>query len=179
MGTAAAQPGRRRRHGSRRWLVVAAGALLTAACASAPLDTADVAADLQPSQVQADPAAGRDRMVIWGGRIVASTNLEDQTRLEVVSYPLTARDQRPQTGRQPGARFLIYRDGYLETAQYAPGRTVSVRGRIGDSERGRIGEADYTYPVVRAEQLHLWPEQAVAADPGPRINFGVGVIFSR
>lgn len=171
--------GRRHRCGRWRWPLVAAGALLIAACASAPLDTTDVATDVTPEQVRADPESARGQAVIWGGRIVASKNLEEQTRLDVVSYPLAARSQRPQSERQPGPRFLIYRDGYLETAQYAPGRDVSVRGHIGDIERGRIGEADYTYPVVHADQLHLWPVQASAPDPGPRINFGVGVIFSR
>lgn len=176
---AGSMPGRTRRYGRWRLPLVAVGALLIAACASAPLDSTGVATDITPEQVRTDPESARDETVIWGGRIVASKNLEDRTRLEVVSYPLAARSQRPQSDRQPGPRFLIYHDGYLETAQYAPGRDISVRGRVGDTERGRIGEADYTYPVVHADQLHLWSEQASAPDSGPRINFGVGVIFSR
>lgn len=148
-----------------------------AGCASAPLSTEGVAADVTPASAAAEPPAAEGRTVLWGGVIVAAENLEERTRLQVVGYPLDERSQRPLTGREPLGRFLAYRDGYLETAEFGAGRRVTVRGSVTGSERGRVGEADYTFPTVRIEALELWPQRAEQRD-GPRIHFGIGVIFS-
>lgn len=148
-----------------------------AGCASAPLSTEGVAAEITPASAAAEPSAADGRTVLWGGVIVAAENLEERTRLQVVGYPLDDRSQRPLTRREPLGRFLAYRDGYLETAEFGAGRRLTVRGTVTGSERGRIGEADYTFPTVRIEALELWPERAEQRE-GPRIHFGIGVIFS-
>lgn len=146
-------------------------------CATAPLSTEGVAADITPSRAAAEPSTADGRIVLWGGVIVAAENLEERTRLQVVAYPLDGRSQRPLIDNEPLGRFLAYRDGYLETAEYGAGRRVTVRGAVTGTERGRVGEADYTYPTVRIEALELWPQRAQQQE-GPRIHFGIGVIFS-
>jgi len=164
----------------RRAVPLLALVALLGACAHAPLDAEGVDLALTPEDVRADADGTRDRAVIWGGQIVRAENLADSTRLEIVSYPLDARSQRPRAEQRPGARFLVDRAGYLETAEYEPGRSITVRGRVTGTEAGRIGEADYDYPVVTADEMHLWPRRAAGAERAqPRINFGVGIIFSR
>lgn len=146
-------------------------------CASAPLSTEGVSADVTPETAAAEPSAAQDRIVLWGGVIVAAENLEERTRLEIIGYPLDSRSQRPLLESEPLGRFLAYRGGYLETAELEAGRRVTVRGTVTGTERGRVGEADYTYPAVRAEALELWPRRREQRE-GPRIHFGIGVIFS-
>lgn len=146
-------------------------------CATGPLSTEGVAGNVTPASAAAGPSAADGRIVLWGGVIVAAENLEERTRLEIVGYPLDRRSQRPLLEEAPLGRFLAYRDGYLETAEFGAGRRVTVRGTVTGTERGRVGEADYTYPTVRIEALELWPQRQEQRE-GPRIHFGIGVIFS-
>lgn len=151
--------------------------LLLAACATGPkYETSDVAMDITPGRAAVEGEVLRGKRVIWGGTIVASTNLAQATRLEVLAYPLDS-SQRPQTSKEAGARFLILHSGYLETVDYAPGRLVTVRGLLAGTDEGMVGEKHYTYPRVEAEQLYLWPK---ASEPQePRLQFGIGVMFGR
>lgn len=146
-------------------------------CATAPLSTEGVADDITPASAAAEPAAADGRIVLWGGVIVAAENLEERTRLEIVGYPLDRRSQRPLLEGEPLGRFLAYRDGYLETAEFGAGRRVTVRGTVTGTERGRVGEAGYTYPTMRIDALELWPQRQEQRE-GPRFHFGIGVIFS-
>ncbi len=153
--------------------------LLAAGCASGPqFKTEGVATGLTPREA---PGRGADIVgtrVLWGGVIVSGTNLENATRLEVLGYPLDD-SQEPETDRSPVGRFLVIEQGYLETADYAPGRRVTVVGPITAMREGKIGESPYTYPVVDPDRMHLWPRETTRRATEPRIHFGVGVIFGR
>jgi outer membrane lipoprotein len=160
-------------------LILAVALALLAGCATGPrYDTAGVATDLVPAEVSANPALHRGTQVIWGGLIVVTRNLADYTELEVLGYPLD-RSQRPDAGRSPQGRFLVRTRGYLEEVDYAQGRRVTVTGTLGEHVDGLVGEAPYTYPLLQARDIHLWPVDT-RRDPGsPRFHIGVGVIFSR
>lgn len=154
--------------------------LLLAACASTPrFETEGVRTDITPQAAVRTSAGELGQEVLWGGVIVESRNLRDATQFEILSYPL-GEDQRPDTNKQPRGRFLAVQPGYAETADFAPGRLITVRGQLQEQVRGRIGEADYTYPVVAIEDLELWRPQTVA-EPRlrPRFNFGIGVMIGR
>lgn len=150
--------------------------LLLGACASGPrYPTEGVELALTPRQAVSETAALRGKTILWGGMIINSSNLEEQTRLEVLAYPLDS-SQYPQTDSAPLGRFLLIKDGYLETVDFAPGRLVTVRGPLDGTQGGKVGETGYTYPLVRARDLYLWPR---AGRSEPRIHFGVGVMFGR
>lgn len=161
-----------------RSLVPALAAALLAGCASGPLPVEGAARDLTPSAVTADPEAAAGRTVLWGGIIVAAKNLPERTRLEILGYPIDRRSQRPLTDEAPTGRFLAYEDGYLETAEFAQGRRITVRGAITGTESGRVGEADYTYPSVDIESLELWPADTARQREDSRFHFGIGIILS-
>lgn len=149
------------------------------ACATGPRYPATgVATDLLPAEVSASPASHRGTRVIWGGIIVATRNLREYTEIEVLGYPLDSR-QRPLTSRTPQGRFLVRQAGYLEEVDHAPGRHMTVTGILGDKLDGRVGEATYTYPLVQARDLHLWPTDPQGDSSRTRFNIGVGVIFGR
>lgn len=154
--------------------------LLVTGCATGPtFDTTGVDRTLTPARAAADIDKVRDQRVLWGGVIVASRNLKDQTQLEVLGYPLN-RSGKPDRDDPPQHRFLVVKPGYLETADYAEGRMVSAVGTVARTEDGKVGEARYVYPVLTATEIHLWPrESGYARSNEPRINFGVGVIFGR
>ena len=97
--------------------------LALAACATTPpLDPAGTLADFGPHQVDAtDPPAGS--AVLWGGMIVEVDNRADRTEIEVLAYPLDAR-QRPRLW--PGAACWAAAPPPHQTA--APAWAAAARG---------------------------------------------------
>src|SRR5690606_9259956 len=124
---------------------------------------------LTPSEAVADIEAARGRRVAWGGVIVSTRNLAQTTEIETVGYPLDD-SGRPQTGAPPQQRFLLVRQGYLEAADFRSGRLITAVGTVTGTRRGRVGEADYVYPVLEADEIYLWP-------PGDRAPRGSNVHF--
>lgn len=164
----------------RKLLIALALAGLAAGCAGQQprFDTADTNLALTPQQAAAQ-ASAVGRRVLWGGTIVNASNLTDRTQLEVLAYPLDD-DQRPRTDLSPIGRFLAVRDGYLETADYAPGRQVTVAGTVEGTSRGQVGQADYTYPLLRVDDIQLWPrEPRYRSGVQPRFGVGIGISIGR
>ena len=146
---------------------------LLAACASAPtFDTSRVDPALTPRGVAAELDAVTGKTVLWGGVILAITNLKSGTQLEVLGYPLDD-DNRPLRDSNPLGRFLIQYPGFLEPATYAEGRMVTVLGTIHGAVTGKVGESDYRYPIVTSEQLHLWAKDS--GNNRGNVHFGIGV----
>ncbi|MCG6201291.1 Slp family lipoprotein [Psychromonas antarctica] len=112
--------------------------------------------------------------VLWGGMIIASTNLQDTTQLEILAYPL-ASNQRPDTEQAPIGRFIAIYQGYLEKSDYAQGRLITMKGELQGKRSGRIGESEYIYPVLNTTQQHLW-KKISPRDP-PRFHFGLGLML--
>lgn len=161
-------------HPSLRVLGMAGLVLLLSACASSPLATDDQAiAPFGPAHVLSGEAAAGER-VVWGGRIAAVRNLAEFTELTIVSYPLDRAD-RPRVQSEPGVRFLLRQQGFLEPVQYTPGRFLSVRGTVAGLEQTPVGEHWLELPVLEAEQLHLWPADVSQWQSQTRFNIGIGI----
>ena len=146
---------------------------LLAGCATSPdFDTTKVDKALTPQSVIAEPEISHGRTVLWGGTILDIHNLENSTQIEVLAYPLNS-SHRPALDNQPLGRFIIQHKGYLEPTNYAQGRLVSVLGSVADSQSGKVGETSYTYPVIKAQQLHLW--SLYDDQSNTSFHFGLGI----
>jgi outer membrane lipoprotein len=146
--------------------------LLLGACASGPnFNTYGVDRALTPRGVAAAPQPASGKLVLWGGVIVSTANLKDRTQIEVLAYPLDS-NERPKQQDDPLGRFILEQAGYLEPASYAEGRLVTVVGTVSGVLPGTVGESDYTFPLVTARQLTLWPTSR--GDDGTSIHFGIG-----
>jgi outer membrane lipoprotein len=148
--------------------------LLTSCATSPKLNTEGIDLGITPQRAVADNATLQGRSVLWGGVIVNSANLKEKTQIEILAYPLDS-DQRPDLDKNPLGRFLAQQEGYLETSDYSQGRLITVSGKIGKNLDGRIGETDYTYPVIQIKQHYLWPKRS--NEPESSVHFGIGVIF--
>ncbi len=121
-----------------------------------------------------DIRMAKDHRVEWGGVIVTAKNLRDWTDLEILAYPLDSA-ARPETEKKPLGRFILRQKGYLETVDYAPGRRITAVVDVMEIKEGFVGQAPYRFPVLNAEQLHLWPKNVRAsAEPSVRLGFGFG-----
>ena len=150
-------------------------ALLVSGCAT-PYDIGNADPRVTPVEAAQDVAGMLNHTVAWGGLIAAAKNLKDKSELEVVGYPLDS-ENRPNHDAKPTGRFLVIQPGYLETADYAPGRLITVVGTVTETRSGTVGEAIYIYPVVAASKLRLWPKPSSnRSEPGFHFGIGVGII---
>lgn len=142
-------------------------------CATSPnFDTTQVDQSLTPRSVIAETATNHNKIALWGGTILDTRNLKDTTQIEVLAYPLNSFHQ-PMQESKPLGRFIIQHQGYLEPTTYAQGRLLTVLGSVSDSKSGKVGESDYTYPVINSHQLHLWPP--ASGKSKTTFHFGIGV----
>lgn len=111
----------------------------------------------------------RDVQVLWGGIIIGAENKPNFTDITVLYYPLD-NSQQPDVDKPAQNRFVVRHAGYLETMVYAPGREITVIGTLQDVEEGKVGDASYRFPVLKADKIYLWP-----LGENSRVRFGVGV----
>jgi len=150
-------------------------ALLVSGCAT-PYDIGNADPRVTPVEAAKDVAGMVNHTVAWGGLITVAKNLKEKSEIEVVGYPLDS-ENRPNRDAKPTGRFLVIQSGYLETADYAPGRLITVVGTVTETRRGMVGEANYIYPVVVATKLQLWPKSSLdRREPSFHFGIGVGVI---
>lgn len=126
------------------------------ACASLPPELATQSqqpiTDYQ-QWVNSDPKQSHE--VRLGGVIAKVTNLKDRTRLEIVNLPISSTG-KPSLDDDPKGRFVAYVDGFLDPIAYANGRLITVAGSSLEPEVGKVGDYDYTFPVVQVTGQRLW-----------------------
>jgi len=161
-------PGRR---GSRAVAALLSAAMLLGACEATLPVTGD--RGVTPQQVTAAPESYRSHRIQWGGVIVDSRNLPHATEIELIAYPLDY-SGRPDTTAAPRGRFIAIKSGYLETVDYAKGRLATLDGIVSDLRDGKVGDADYRFPMVEIGQIRLWPQYS-GWERRPQIHFGIGI----
>lgn len=159
----------------KRAVILPAVVLLAAGCATSPLDTSGVTSRATPSEIVGSLPEVRGKRVQWGGHIVSVVNKAQETRIEVLSYPM-ARNGFPNDYRKPTGRFVLRHDGFLEPRDFAPGRMLTVVGTVDSLVRTSVQDTEFLLPLVHSEQLKLWDQKYGYGDRGrPRFGFGVGV----
>lgn len=142
-------------------------------CSSTPIfDSQSVDKSLTPQSVKAESSISLGKTALWGGTILDTRNLKTTTQIEVLAYPLDS-SHRPLLDKKPLGRFIISHAGYLEPASYAQGRHISVLGKIAKPQLGKVGETQYTYPVINSEKVHLWSQEDKKSKTS--FHFGIGV----
>ena len=111
--------------------------------------------DVSVAEAVREPERLHGTVVRWGGDIVALHNLRDATHIEIVGRRLEA-NGRPRDEDHSEGRFWVQVRGFFDPAVYAPGREVTVHGRLDGTVEQLIGEYPYRYPRVRADHVYLW-----------------------
>ena len=155
-------------------LAAPAALLWLAACAPAPIyKTTGAAATAAPFQVAQSPENFSNREVIWGGRIVQVKVFADHSEIEVLAYPLDT-SQRPKANDSGNGRFIAVMPGYVESLDYPAGGLITVSGQLAGSRAGKVGQADYVFPLVQVNQSHVWTADEMNKGKN-NVHFGVGV----
>jgi len=141
------------------------------ACASAiPATWKGQARTVPFPELQGAPESYAGQLLLIGGEVFTVKPKGEWVEIEVLERPLGFRD-RPQTDRPPRGRFLI-----LSTLQgldkIKPGRQITVVGEMRGREVRPLEAMSYTYPIVMARYVHLWPGPLLPGGPDIGIEIG-------
>ena len=151
----------------RRGTVLVAGLVLAGCAGVIPQAFREgVDPNLTFAGLQANPEAYNGRRVAFGGEILKTTPMAQETEIEVLHYPLDYYD-RPDRSAPSGGRFLVRRTGFLDPAVYAAGRLITVAGIVQGSVQRPVGDVNYRYPAIGAEYVYLWPRYAAVYPVDP------------
>ncbi len=115
-----------------------------------------ISEELTLKVVLKNPDAYKGKTILWSGVIVSSVNLKEGTIIEVLQKPADMQG-KPKDVDESEGRFLALYSGYLDVAIYTQERKVTVAGQVQGKKIQPLGEIDYTYPLISAKEIHLWP----------------------
>lgn len=112
--------------------------------------------DITFKEILNAPERYQGQMVILSGIIIDAKNTKEGTLFEILQSPAGFRGKPKDTDKSEG-RFLVHNDSYLDLNIYTKGRSVTVAGQIEGKRVLPLGEAEYTYPLIRSKEIYLWP----------------------
>jgi outer membrane lipoprotein len=121
-------------------------------------DTADKTVRFE--KLQADPDSFTGKLIIVGGTIAQTSDVNQGTLIEVIQRPLDYWG-KPERTKRTGGRFLVFHQGTLNALAFAPGIDITVAGEVLGTSSPMIGTKQYDYPVVLSKELKRW-------EPEPR-----------
>jgi hypothetical protein len=102
-----------------------------------------------------NPTAYVGKIVLWGGEIIETVNVQGGSEITVLETPLDYQE-RPESARYSRGRFIAKSSEFLDPAIYKKGQKITLAGEIVGNEIKPLGKTEYAYPVVMVKQLHLW-----------------------
>ncbi|MGH7940175.1 MAG: Slp family lipoprotein [Limisphaerales bacterium] len=144
------------RNGKYVGFVMLVGCL--AGCAANPIqqNLRNQARPLSLTQVTANPEATRGDTVIWGGRIMNTTNGPYGGQIYVLQLPLRCNDSPKNHEANPAGHFIAISPEHLDPAAYPPGGLITVAGRVHGVRNEYLHNTLCAFPLVQIKQTHLW-----------------------
>ena len=102
--------------------------------------------------------------VILGGYILQTKTFENETRITVLQTPLDFQERPKDTDSSEG-RFMVVYQGFLDPEVYAKDRLVTVGGVVAGSMKSDEPSITYTYPLIQASDVYLWPKKDYYYNP--------------
>ncbi|TCP93457.1 outer membrane lipoprotein [Cricetibacter osteomyelitidis] len=106
-------------------------------------------------KIEADDYACQCKPVRLGGKVLSATALQHQTKLEILSYPVSKFSAKPVIDAMSDGRFISYVKGFVDP-EAVKEQYVTVSGKLKKPETGKIDQVNYQYPVVQADQFKQW-----------------------
>jgi outer membrane lipoprotein len=116
--------------------------------------------DLTPESLLRDLETYRGKLVLLGGEIIETRNLENETVIEILQRPLRRYNSRPLRGEDHDGRFLVRYETFKDPYIFSQGREMTVVGTVVGKEVSKIDQKSYTYVLLENRESHLWPEEA-------------------
>jgi len=142
--------------------------VLLAGCVSVPDSVKGTSATPQEDLVQVlnAPQHYVGQEVRFGGKVIAVSNKNGSTRLEIAAMQLDGA-ARPILGSPTIGRIFADINGFVDPVNVS-NQMVTVVGPVSGLAKGKIGDADYTYVTVKVTGYQRWHSvQQVVAPPQP------------
>ena len=131
--------------------------MVLTACSTLPPSINDAPQpDIQLQQHLITDAIGKQ--VRWGGRIIEVDNDEEDTRIQVLAFPLNSFG-RPDSNQDSLGRFMIYSKGFLDPEVYKVDRYITVFGTILQQHTIQVGKKNLALPMVEMNEHHIWKQE--------------------
>lgn len=143
-------------------LLLLAGIAFVSACSSLP-EELELPEEKEPTLVgfgtviQA-PERYVGQLVRWGGVIANVSNKSDHTLIEVTYYPLQYTGRPKVDEKHSAGRFRTKLQGLADPMVYKQGKSITFLGQLGEPQSSQIGEFNYKFPLLLAQQHVLWQE---------------------
>lgn len=95
--------------------------------------------------------------VRWGGTIIDVENNANETKIQILFYPLNYYG-RPKLNNPSSGRFLTISKQFLDPAIYAKGTEITVVGTLQGTLEKMIGKKIITEPIVAIDSHYVWPQ---------------------
>ncbi len=141
-----------------KFMTVIMIALLSGCVAMKPSIENPPARDLQYAQVLPNLSQYQGEIVRWAGVVADVSNLENQSELTLVQFPVT-RYGKPITTANSAGRFIVQSSSFLDPLIYEKGALVTVVGTLSGDETRKVGQKSLRMPVVTMTDSQVWPEQ--------------------
>jgi outer membrane lipoprotein len=123
-------------------------------------------------QIRQDPERYKGTVVLLGGTIAETKDLQKETVIEVLQKDLGVWFA-PKEQKTTGGRFLVICPDLLDPTVYREGRKITVAGEImGKRVEKRSDGSEYVYPVLRERDMHLWPDYSGRVTPSFFFGYG-------
>ncbi len=111
------------------------------------------------SEIKQKPVSSRGKLYILGGIIVKTTVTKKGSLIEALFVPVNSRGYLKGL-RATDGRFLALYKGkeFLDPLIFDKKREITLAGEFIEMRRGKIDEADYTYPFFEIKEIYLWQE---------------------
>jgi outer membrane lipoprotein len=127
-------------------------------------------------ELRQDPERHMGKYFLLGGGIAAVNNTSEGGELEMVQFRTDESGNIISTA-DSGGRFIARSAGFLDPALYRPGLLVTLVGEVQGKTTMRLGELNYSYPVLAIREIHLWKPEEAAAPPAFHFGIGIGTII--
>ncbi len=123
------------------------------------------------TQVKAAVETYNGQPISFGGKVLGARRLKEGTRIEILQLPLTDSLRPTVDLSKSQGRFMALQKEFLDPATVPPGTFVTVTGEVAGSITLPLDETEYTYPLVRINNLRVWAEDD---EESPRIRRPIG-----
>lgn len=166
----------------KKWILALLPLFLLTGCVTIPEDLQGSYPSSTPASMGAASNVGET--VRWGGLLVATRPMDQQTCFEILSRPLDsqARPVRSRSREQGSVeqgestgRFTACRLGFYDPQVYKSGKEITVIGILQGNISQQIGEMNIEEPLINATRIHLWhprPQPIYYSDPFWGPGFG-------
>ncbi|OOF35700.1 Slp family lipoprotein [Rodentibacter heidelbergensis] len=107
------------------------------------------------TQIQPKDYACACHPIRLGGKIIHAKALENQTELEILSFPVASWNAKPLMEAQSNGRFIAYLEGFIDP-EILKNQYITLGGILKKQQVGKVDQADYVYPVVKVKNYRLW-----------------------